>query len=262
MNDFFVKMHDLSPGFLFRSKTMAKRTNERLMGFGWLKPASVLVVAASVLAGCNTQGIHQYATSSIPADYRQRHPIALTHANQTLDIFAGHSTRDLDPRQTADVRAFARDYMQNGQGPLIAYLPANGSHAALDAVRRALSGGGAAGRLQIAHYSSEAGSSAPIKLAFAKLQAGVDSHCSYEFEDVVPTKFKDNLTNAPGQNFGCSYQKNLAAQVDDPRDFVRPRQEGPIDSNKRLVGIEKIRNDKGANDLKPDGISLKDTIGK
>jgi pilus assembly protein CpaD len=228
----------------------------------WLKPVVTAAFLSVGLIGCNTQNIHNYAASSIPAEYEKRHPIALTHANQTLDIFAGHSARNLDYRQTEDVRAFAREYMTHGQGPLIAYLPANGSHQGLDAVRRALSGGGAAGRLKIAHYQSEAGGAAPIRLAFAKLQAQVNSHCSYAYEEVTPSSFKDNLTNQSASNYGCAYQKNLAAQVNDPRDFVRPRQEGPIDSTKRLAGIEKIRTSNGANDLMPGGTSLKETLGK
>jgi pilus assembly protein CpaD len=228
----------------------------------WFKPVATAAFLAIGLAGCNTQNIHNYATSSIPADYRQRHPIALTHANQTLDVFAGNSGHSLDYRQTEDVRAFAREYMTHGQGPLIAYLPVNGPHAGLNSIRTALAGGGAAGRLQIAHYQSEAGAAAPIRLAFAKLQAKVNSHCSYAYEEVVPTGFKENATNGQPNNFGCAYQKNVAAQVNDPRDFARSRQEGPIDSTKRLAGIEKIRTDKGENTLMPSGTSLKETLSK
>jgi pilus assembly protein CpaD len=246
-----------------RSMRMTKHFDEaKRQKIGLLKPVAMAALLSFALAGCNTQKIHSYATSSIPAEYEQRHPIALTHGNQTLDIFAGHSARDLDYRQTEDVRAFAREYMTHGQGPLIAYLPANGPHTGLDAIRRALSGGGAAGRLQIAHYQSDAGTAAPIRLAFAKLKAQVNSHCSYAHEEVTPSNFKDNITNQQPNNFGCSFQKNIAAQVNDPRDFVRPRQEGPVDSTKRLAGIEKIRSDKGENSLMPAGTSLKETLGK
>jgi pilus assembly protein CpaD len=249
--------------FFRRSMSMAKQFEiSTLQKAGWVKPVLAVAFMSVGLVGCNTHNIHNYATSSIPTDYQQRHPIVLTHANQTLDVFAVHAARDLDYRQTEDVRAFARDYMTHGQGPLIAYLPSNGRNAGLDAIRRALSGGGAAGRLQIAHYQSNAGSAAPIRLAFAKLQAQVNSHCSYAGEEIIPTNLKDNAVNQQPNNYGCAYQKNFASQINDPRDLVRPRQEGLIDSTKRLAGIEKIRADKGSNTLMPSGTSLGDTLSK
>jgi pilus assembly protein CpaD len=238
----------------FETLTMCKAS--------WVKPTFVATLLSIGLVGCNTQNIHNYGATAIPPDYQQRHPIVLAHANQTLDIFAVRSARELDFRQTEDIRAFAREYMTHGQGPLIAYLPAGGSHSGLDLIRRALSGGGAAGRLQIAHYQSNAGDAAPIRLAFAKLKAQVNSHCSYAGEEVSPSNFKDNSSNQQPSNFGCAYQKNIAAQVNDPRDFVRPRQEGPIDSTKRLAGIENIRTDKGQKTIMPSGNTVKEAIGK
>jgi pilus assembly protein CpaD len=264
-----LSMTDLSvinlseSSFFRRSMSMAKNCKtSTARKTGLLKPVLAVTLLSAGLVGCNTDKIHNYGASSIPAEYQHRHPIVLAHANQTLDVFSGHSARDLDYRQTEDVRAFARDYMTNGQGPLIAYLPSNSRNNGLDAIRRALSGGGAAGRLQIAHYQSDAGNAAPIRLAFAKLQAQVNSHCSQAGEEVIPSNFKDNLNNQSPNNFGCAYQKNLAAQINDPRDLVRPRHEGPIDSTKRLAAIEKIRADKGNNSLMPGGTSLRDTLTK
>jgi pilus assembly protein CpaD len=217
---------------------------------------AVALVGTALLAGCD----RRLVTSSIPEDYRQRHQISLTRANTTLDVYIGRSARGLDHRQTEDVRGFARDYMQNGEGPLVAYLPTgvNGRHVSdgLGAIRSALSGGGASGRLQIAHYQPEQAGQGPIKLAFAKLTATTDTHCSY-----IPTRFKDSNSNSSPYNFGCSYQKNLAAQVADPRDLVRSRQEGPIDVERRTTGIERIRENE-AQELKPGGKSLKSLVGE
>jgi pilus assembly protein CpaD len=75
----------------------------------------------------------------------------------------------------------------------------------------------------------------------------------------VPTRWRENNTNSSPYNFGCSYQKNLAAQVADPRDLVRPRQEGPIDVERRTSGIERIRENQ-AQELKPGGKSLKSLV--
>jgi pilus assembly protein CpaD len=216
-----------------------------------------LVVVFGTLAGaCSRQAD---ITGSVPMDYRQRHPIVLTQGNETLDIFVG-SGKGLDHRQLEDIKGFARDYMQTGQGPLIAYLPSGGHSGAvnhgLSGIRQALSGGGASGRLQIAHYHAEGGLAAPIKLAFAKLKADVPNRCGYDSQGISASGFRSNVANDSPHNFGCTYQRNLAAQIADPRDLVTPRREGPIDLDRRLAGIERLR-EGDTNDQKLDGKTLK-----
>jgi pilus assembly protein CpaD len=221
--------------------------------------ASVVMSAAALLGACE----RHMTTSTIPDDYRQRHPIALTRGNETLDVFTGRNGGQLDRRQLEDVRAFGREYMQSGEGPLIAYLPAGtNSHevnAGLASIRSALAGGGAAGRLNIAQYHPDQQGVAPIKLAFARLKAGTDTQCNYADGDAIPSTFRASNSNQQPFAFGCSYQKNLAAQIADPRDLVRPRQEGPIDVERRTTGIERIRENE-AQELKPGGKSLKTLV--
>jgi pilus assembly protein CpaD len=221
--------------------------------------AVTLLAAAMLLSGCMGS---KDVTSSIPSDYRQRHPIVLTHANDTLDVFVGN-VGGLDHRQKEDIRGFAREYMANGQGPLVAYLPADGQSASTNAglagIRQMLAGGGASGRLQIAHYHAGPGKAAPIKLSFARLKAETPSPCGYEHDEIVPSRFSANSANPQANNFGCTYQRNLAAQVADPRDLVRPRQEGPIDVDKRLAGIERTR-ESDQSRLEPSGNTTKKLV--
>jgi pilus assembly protein CpaD len=206
--------------------------------------AKLMAAAALALAAAGCLPRNDF-TSGIPTDYRQRHAIGLTQANETLDVFVATHGGRLDRRQIEDVQAFGRDYMQNGQGPLVAYMPVGGHAGAagpgLESIRRALAGGGASGRLQVAQYPAQAGAAAPIKLAFAKLKAETATVCGYQDEEMPAAGLAANAANREPFNFGCSYQKNLAAQIADPRDLVRPRQEGPIDVDKRLAGIERSR---------------------
>jgi pilus assembly protein CpaD len=221
--------------------------------------ATAVLASASLLGACD----RQLVTSSIPEDYRHRHAIMLTRANETIEIFTGRTGGKLDHRQAEDVRGFARDYMQHGEGPIVAYLPSGGNsheiNAGLSGIRAALAGGGAAGRLHIAHYTPEGAGSAPIKLAYARLKAGTQTHCSYSDSYALPSTYRESNSNSSAYNFGCSYQKNLAAQVADPRDLVKPRQEGPIDVERRTTGIERIRENE-AQELKPGGKSLKTLV--
>ena len=234
--------HDHAPGQVMRGRSSCL----------------LAALVATLLAGCAGRGD---TVGSVPVDYRQRHPIELVRANETLDVFVGNINVALDERQQADVQEFARNYMRNGQGPLVAYLPVGGNtpgvNSSLNAIRKTLGNGGANGRLQIAQYHPEAaGPVAPIKLAFAKLKAETPTRCGYEAEDIVPTRYATNAVNTSAANFGCSYQKNLAAQIADPRDLVRPRQEGPVDADKRLASIQKLR-ENGGKDLLLAGKTVK-----
>ncbi len=55
-------------------------------------------------------------------------------------------------------------------------------------------------------------------------------------------------------NFGCASQSMIAAQVDDPRDFVEPRALEPSDVAMRTRAIEAVRNGQDP------GTQWKDTV--
>jgi pilus assembly protein CpaD len=234
--------------------------SERLNGgTSLLGRMAAVALAGAALAGCD----RHMTTGSIPEDYRQRHQINLVRATETMEVFIGRGAGSLDRRQKEDVQGFARDYMQNGEGPLVAYLPmgtdGRAVNAGLAAIRGALGAGGAGGRLHIAHYQPEAPGAAPIKLGFAKLKAQTPEACSVADGDLAGVRFRENNTNVSPHNFGCSFQRNFAAQVADPRDFAKPRQEGPVDVERRTTGIERIR-EGDANELKPGGKSLRTIV--
>jgi pilus assembly protein CpaD len=42
-----------------------------------------------------------------------------------------------------------------------------------------------------------------------------------------------NTENKHYADFGCSYQRNLAAQIADPNDLIGPRKEGDVDAENR-----------------------------
>jgi pilus assembly protein CpaD len=215
------------------------------------------VLGAALLSACAQR--HE-VTGSVPSDFRDRHPIILDRASATLDLFASGPV--LDRRQTEDVRGFVRDYRENGEGPIIAYLPtgpgATGSRG-LDGVRRALAASGLAGRLQIAHYHPAPGSGGPIRLSFTKLQAKVESACGYEGEEIIPTRWGASTVNRSAHNFGCAHQRNIAAQIADPRDLVRPREPGPVDGTRRLNSIERLR-DQDSSPIEPAGKNIETLV--
>jgi pilus assembly protein CpaD len=64
------------------------------------------------------------------------------------------------------------------------------------------------------------------------MKASVD-RCGRWPEDIL-----DTTENRHYADFGCSYQNNLAAQIDNPADLLGPRRQTEIDAENRAVAIE------------------------
>jgi pilus assembly protein CpaD len=61
-------------------------------------------------------------------------------------------------------------------------------------------------------------------------------------EDLGPSiKDPTYFENKPYYNFGCAYQRNMAAMVANPSDLVQPRPETPAYTVRRTEGFEKYR---------------------
>ena len=71
---------------------------------------------AAALAGCNTTITAQDTTGSIPAAYRDRHPIAVKEGKKSLTLFVGAGRGGLSPTQRAEVLAFAQNWKRDATG--------------------------------------------------------------------------------------------------------------------------------------------------
>ena len=208
--------------------------------------ALALVCLGLAASGCSRLD-RVIAAPVVPDDYRARHPVVLTNAPQTLDIFLVGSSGRLDRRQAADVGAFVKDYQASGQGTVTALLPrAAGqdaqAQATLASVRSALIQSGLRGYLNVGLYDAlNPGLASPVRLTFVKLEAKITTQCGDWPADLASGSSTAGWENRPYYNFGCAYQKNITAQVDDPRDLVRPRAEDPADVQMRTRAIAKVR---------------------
>jgi pilus assembly protein CpaD len=82
---------------------------------------------------------------------------------------------------------------------------------------------------------------ATIRLNYPKITA-VAGPCGLWPEDLGPSIHNPSyLENKPYYNFGCAYQRNMAAMVDNPSDLVQPRPETPPYTPRRVNAYEKYK---------------------
>jgi pilus assembly protein CpaD len=211
-----------------------------------LRLAGALAGLAVLLGACTHTD--EAVTASIPDDYRLRHPIAVQEADQSIVVFVGHARGGLSASQRADVMGLAQTWLHEGTGAIIADLPTDtvNARAAADSLREIqalLASAGVPPRgLTVRRYTpQDPRQMATIRLSYPKISA-IAGPCGLWPEDIGPSiKNKGYFENKPYHNFACSYQRNMAAMVDNPADLVQPRSETASYTTRRSTAFEKYR---------------------
>lgn len=197
----------------------------------------------AVLAGCNAHR-EKSVKGWLVSDPTARHPILVGSAPVTLEIPVPGKSYGLTQRQKYEIRAFVRRYREKNEGPLTVAAPSGGSNEVavmhvLGDIRREFTRAGVnRNEVQFDAYTGVGAAAAPIKIEFS----------SYTANGPECGDWSDNLArdskNGPYRNLGCASQRNLAAMVSNPRDFIEPRTSTPRDSQRRDVIVDKyIRGD-------------------
>jgi pilus assembly protein CpaD len=202
----------------------------------------------SVMLGACTNTTGEIVTSAIPEDYRLRHPIAIQEADQSLVIFVGRARGGLSASERADVLGLARSWRREATGAIVADVPVATPNAAAAAdafreVRSLLTAAGVPSRgITVHRYTPEDISTlATIRLNYPKISA-VAGPCGLWPDDVGPSiDNREYSQNRSYYNFGCAYQRNMAAMIDNPADLVQPRSETPAYTARRTEGFDKYR---------------------
>lgn len=209
--------------------------------------AGALVGLAVALGAC-THTEEGVTMAAYPHDYRQRHPIAIQEADRSVVIFVGHARGGLSASQRADVMGLAQTWLREGTGAIKADVPVGtpNARAAADSFREIQALLAAAGvpprGITVRRYHPEdPRQMAAIRLNYPKISATAGP-CGLWPEDIGPSiKNKSYYENKSYYNFGCAYQRNMAAMVDNPADLVQPRPETPAYTMRRTEGFEKYR---------------------
>jgi pilus assembly protein CpaD len=204
--------------------------------------------AAALMTGCARQS--SLATGSIEpsSDYRENHPIVIDEKEKSIAIYPMRGPGGLDKRQRADIAQFVKDYRETARSPLALEMPSGVGKTQMQTakhIRAALADAGfPSSHLRSGHYEpTRASDVAPVRLTFSALAAKVDSQCGMWKRDILDGSTTNGSANRPYDNFGCSYQNILAAQIANPTDLVRPRVEGESDIGKRTDDLRQLRDD-------------------
>src|SRR6202048_1511094 len=212
-----------------------------------LRHLGALAGLSVALGACNYTG-GELVTASIPDDYRLRHPIAVQEADRSIVIFVGHARGGLSAPQRADVTGLAQIWVREGTGAIVADVPvdtpnARAAASAFQEVRALLAAGGVPPRgITLRHYHpDDPRTLATIRLSYPRI-AAVAGPCGLWPEDLGPSIMNVRYSEHRGcPHFGCAYQRNMAAMVDNPADLVQPRPETPAYTMRRTEGFEKYR---------------------
>src|SRR3954451_8396705 len=213
-----------------------------------LRFGAALAALSLALGACTLTNDVVTKGSVAPNDYRLRHPIAIQEANHSIDIFVDNSRGGLSASQRSDVNGLAQIWLREGTGAINADLPTGtpNARAAADTfreVRATLMAAGipAHGIIVRNYHPDDPRQLATIRLNYAKLDA-VAGPCGLWPDDLGPSANNPGyLENKPYYNFGCAYQRNMAAMVDNPSDLVQPRSESPPYTPRRITAYEKYK---------------------
>jgi pilus assembly protein CpaD len=207
---------------------------------------SLLAVLTLSVGGC--AGKNQDITGSLPDDYRVTHPINVTRGLASIDLLPGGGPSGLTDRQVADIQAFGADWQRRGRGKLTIQVPKGAdrttqsqSAAAVREIRRifAVNGIPASSVTTISYPANGPGHLAPVRLEFPVLEAKLPHPCGQWPLDLGYGDPEESNRNRSDWNYGCAYQQNMAAQVEDPEDFIRPRAESSAWATRRTTVIGK-----------------------
>ena len=206
------------------------------------------LIGLTVALGACSYAPDAIITGGVPDDYRLRHPIAITEANQSLVVFVGHGRAGLSASQRGDVIGLARTWVREGTGAVVVDVPldtpnARAAAATFGEIRSILMAGGVPSNgVVLQHYHPvDARTLAPIRLNYTRI-AATAGPCGLWPEDLGPSLANPSYSeNKPYYNLGCATQRNLAAMVDNPSDLVQPRSETPAYTARRTEGFEKYR---------------------
>lgn len=193
------------------------------------KPFVKTVLAAlalTSLAACASTPPDQGPSKTAATDTQQwMDKIKVTSAPDEI-VLAPHAT-GLSANQSAALEALMGRWLQAEARELVVTTP-NSSGAMATQIRDRLVTLGAPGaRVRVVGFTPTGPDDDTIRVGFLRYEAE-KLKCGERWENLTATR-----NNTAYDNFGCAMAANLAAQVANPEDLIRPRDMTPPDAGRR-----------------------------
>jgi pilus assembly protein CpaD len=221
-------------------------TNSRRGHAAMALRAAIVVGYGLLVCACQTDQSPVPGVPESPFDYRDRHPITVTEADHSLQLFIGANRASLTATQRAEVVAFGQTWKDEATGGVLIDLPTGtvnerASAGAMHEIRSLLAATGVPPQsVMVRTYQAGARSFATVRITYPKITAQAGP-CGMWPKDIGATADREYYENQQYWNFGCAQQHNLAAMVENPADLVQPRSETPAYTMRRTQVIEKYR---------------------
>ena len=207
-----------------------------------LKSSLSLAALAFSLGACASPNVpDRIADARTPTEH-----FAATATGVEEEIALAIHPQGLSPNQATALLDFLDGWREAATGGTITVqVPAGGADSGFayrsgEAVRSFLQAHGVAeAMIRTAGYDAAAEAGAPVRVGYTRYQVTLP-RCGREWTNIA-----HSANNEAQPNFGCAVTANMAAQIANPADLVRPAEMGPSDAQRRLNVLEKYR--KGEN---------------
>lgn len=212
------------------------------------------ILVKIVLVGAAVAGLS--ACASTPPDQGPS-KLAATETQQWMDrikvdsapdeILLAVHTGGLSANQSAALEALVSRWMEAEARELVVAAPNNAGAMAIQ-IRDRLALLGAGSRVRIIGVDPAAADQGAIRVGFVRYEAR-PIKCG-RWENLTATR-----DNTVSENFGCAMAANIAAQVANPEDLLRPRDMTPADTGRRDTVLGKYRKGEVTSSAKDDQAS-------
>lgn len=213
------------------------------------------ILVKTVLVGAAVLGLS--ACASTPPDQGPS-KLAATETQQWMDRIKVDSAPDeillavhvggLSTNQSAALEALVSRWMEAEARELVVAAPNNAGAMAIQ-IRDRLATLGAGSRVRIIGVDPADAEGGAIRVGFARYEAR-PIKCGQRWENLTATR-----DNTVYENFGCAMAANIAAQVANPEDLLRPRDMTPADTGRRDTVLGKYRKGEVTSSAKDDQAS-------
>jgi len=195
----------------------------------------VLLAAAVVgLAGCASAPPEQGPSKTAATETQQWiDKIKVTSAPDEI-VLAPHAT-GLSANQGSALEALVGRWLEAEGRELVVTAPNSAGAMATQVRDRLITLGAPGARVRVVGFDPTGPEDNTIRVGFLRYEAQ-PLRCGERWENLTATR-----NNKAYENFGCAMAANIAAQVANPEDLIRPRDTTPVDAGRRDTVLGKYR---------------------